>query len=199
MLNCLRVLGRLLVVIYENDSEKKEFGIVEPSFAETYLWSREKMSSVETDSDGRGIQSQVEEATQFEIGEDEDNEDEQEEDEISAGVRAFKATIASPNPPSTDQLEDPLSAAAKQREKADLDEQEQDQAEDVQAPCLVDRLFSCTIDLLFCAGFTVHDSVRSGDRSDEKINVSRLCRSIPVITFLFLLSHYRSRLSKRAL
>lgn len=39
-------------------------------------------------------------------------------------------------------------------------------------PSLIDRLFSCTIDLLFCAGFTVPESVRGQQAVGEKVNVS---------------------------
>ena len=38
-------------------------------------------------------------------------------------------------------------------------------------PCLIDRLFSCTIDLLFCAGFTVPQSVKGQTEDAGKINV----------------------------
>lgn len=200
-LNCLRVLGRLLVVIYENDAERREAGMSagqEQSFAERYLWNREPPPPVDvTREEGQGggmgqadrhVDDRVDEAGQFEIGDDDEEEeavndeedgDGDEEDEIDAGVRAFKATLGNPPAPSqsrpsdpgaSDKIEDPLSQAAEEREKQDQGETTTPNL--AQVPCLVDRLFSCTIDLLFCAGFTVPENVRGTDKSGEKINVS---------------------------
>jgi hypothetical protein len=52
------------------------------------------------------------------------------------------------------------------------------QVEDDSLPCLIDRLFSCTIDLLFCAGFTVPESVKGQSMDGDKINVSHSVRQV---------------------
>lgn len=195
-------------MVYENDAERRDLGVVEESFARRYLWSRappivdvpEERGHVSRGSggDGRGTGGR-DEATQFEIGSDDEEADEDEdvpatgkvsavvedeedddENEIDAGVRAFKATIGNPpSPPATtngqvdgsskreEATNDPLTQPAAKRSSDDEGPEEEQGG-----PCLVDRLFSCTIDLLFCAGFTVPDSVRGSDKSGEKINVS---------------------------
>ncbi|OCF31019.1 hypothetical protein I316_07290 [Kwoniella heveanensis BCC8398] len=171
-LNCLRVLGRVLVVIYESEAEvreRREHGVIdhEHSFAEKYLWSRHK------------VEPNSSEDNQFKI-EDSDAEGEGDDNtEMDEGVRAFKATIGHPAPSPTAKPElkkeegiinDPLSQATPNSNNAGPSNGEDDaQADEEYLPCLVDRLFSCTIDLLFCAGFTVPDSVR-GDNLAEKIN-----------------------------
>ena len=176
-LNCLRVLGRIIVVAYENDADIRASGVEAESFAQKYLWSRTKVETPPTHKDVS--EDAIAEAAHFEIGDDDEdvNADEgagagQEEDEIDEGARAFKATIG--NPPkdgkASETIDDPLS---KPGEPADEVEEEPT------VPCLIDRLFSCTIDLLFCAGFTLPESVRGTD-STEKINVGVLavCRGI---------------------
>ena len=195
-LNCLRVLGRVLVVVYENDAERKSYGLSGESFAQTYLWKRSKVTddqaqmallepgsnaSVGTGREvgGHGEGEHIKEATQFEIGDDDDDDEEAKEEDSDGdigkdeGARAFKATLANPTKAatniSTDQsngtIDDPLTRT---------EDKVEDEAEEATGPCLVDRLFSCTIDLLFCAGFTVPESVK-GTESGEKINVSVSC------------------------
>jgi hypothetical protein len=166
-LNCLRVLGRVLVVVYEAEADAKANGIGgEETFAGKYLWARvpvegESLGTGEVSGAGTGVTgAQLEETgEQFKI-EDSDSEEEveeenEEENEIEAGVKAFKASVGKPMVPKPE------------------DVQEEDARE--MLPSLVDRLFSCTIDLLFCAGFTVPESVRGRDNEGEKINVSAVC------------------------
>ncbi|WVW83585.1 hypothetical protein I302_105606 [Kwoniella bestiolae CBS 10118] len=178
-LNCLRVLGRLLVVIYEYESDLKEkvdHGIIPPnevddqSFARKWLYSR---SLVDKQEQGDGsVKESLEQDDQFKI-EDSDSEHEEEDGEDEdEGVRAFKATVGHPASSSTPTpttkkeegvTDDPLSKA----EPTEDTQKEEEEKEYM--PCLIERLFSCTIDLLFCAGFTVPDSVR-GPNVTEKIN-----------------------------
>jgi hypothetical protein len=103
-------------------------------------------------------------AAQFTIEDDSDASSDGEEEE---GARAFKAVAG--NPPKEQEIKDPLSAPA----PGTTDQGDQDsQNEDDSLPCLIDRLFSCTIDLLFCAGFTVPESVKGQSMDGDKINVS---------------------------
>ncbi|GFZ44221.1 hypothetical protein JCM24511_01943 [Saitozyma sp. JCM 24511] len=190
-LNCLRVLGRVLVVVYEAEADAKANGIGgEETFAAKYLWARvpvegESSGTGEGNGAGTGVAGGLEETgEQFKIEdsdseEEEEEEENEEENEIEAGVKAFKASVGRPMVPkskseaqaktngTTDSVEDPLRAAAAANESAE-DKQEEDARE--MLPSLVDRLFSCTIDLLFCAGFTVPESVRGRDNEGEKIN-----------------------------
>ncbi|WRT66068.1 uncharacterized protein IL334_003020 [Kwoniella shivajii] len=180
-LNCLRMLGRILVVIYESEAgsrEKKEHGIIEEeeSFAQKWLWNKTKVE-IERRTSAADLNGNAEQEMddQFKI-EDSDSEGEGEgEDEgglEDEGARAFKATIGKPAHPLSSKLttaqdvtNDPLSQPELNQEEQQLEgEQENDYL-----PCLVERLFSCTVDLLFCAGFTVPDTVR-GTNIDEKIN-----------------------------
>jgi len=127
-------------------------------------------------TNGSPVEGGVEEdGGQFTI---EDSDDEDEAGDISGagdeGARAFKAVVG--NPPksksnskeTSTEIQDPLQSAN------DTSNQAQDEKEDKEEtiPCLIDRLFSCTIDLLFCAGFTVPESVKGLD--GDKINVSLL-------------------------
>ncbi|KAK8864156.1 hypothetical protein IAR55_001402 [Kwoniella newhampshirensis] len=181
-LNCLRVLGRILVVVYEAEADARErraLGVVEEeeTFAAKWLWSRQRIErrQVEPKDSDTNVENGVgEEDGQFKI-EDSDSEG---EDEIDEGVRAFKATIRHPADPAGAMssgaatiskeegvTNDPLSQPApKYDESYPLEEKEEEFV-----PCLVDRLFSCTVDLLFCAGFTLPESVK-GESISEKIN-----------------------------
>ena len=158
------------MVVYENDAERRDYGIEGESFAQQYLWSRVKVDQAPPAGAPETPAAVEHEATQFEIGSDDE-----EDVEADEGVRAFKATIG--NPPQTnghttatnggsETIDDPLTKAAEVEEDGSKEEEENT------IPCLVDRLFSCTIDLLFCAGFTVPDNVRGEDRRGDKINVS---------------------------
>ena len=173
-LNCLRVLGRILVVIYEADAEMRDpaGSVEEETFAMKYLWSRTPLDSSQqgqTRMEENERVERVQEDGQFTIEGSDSEEDEEETEQVDAGARAFKAIIG--NPPAvkaespTGTADDPLSQAPLSRE--------QEEEEENTLPCLVDRLFSCTVDLLFCAGFTVPESVRGQDKVGEKINVSR--------------------------
>ncbi|WVR07282.1 hypothetical protein IAU60_004323 [Kwoniella sp. DSM 27419] len=178
-LNCLRVLGRILVVIYEAESdarERRDLGaVVEETFAAKYLWSRQKVDpqSAGMPTEVNGQDGEVDQ--QFTI-EDSDSDKEADEDEVDEGVRAFKATVGKPPAASTPILEkqenvseDPLSKHAEAAEQTGSTYGEDAEEEEELMPCLVDRLFSCTIDLLFCAGFTLPDNVKDPSLG-EKIN-----------------------------
>jgi len=177
-------------VIYESEADARDKHIwLEETFAWKWLWRRMEVSEVrdrgyemgeELDGDelgaegtnGSPVEGGVEEdGGQFTI---EDSDDEDEGGDISGagdeGARAFKAVVG--NPPKSNSketstgIQDPLQSAN------DTSTQEQEEKEDKEEtiPCLIDRLFSCTIDLLFCAGFTVPESVKGLD--GDKINVS---------------------------
>lgn len=114
-LNCLRVLGRIVVIVYEAEGVAREGGVSGgEAFAREHLWARQT------------VRKEGKPEEQFTITDSDD------EGEGS----------------------DPLSK---------LDDTEV-------LPSLADRLFQCTIDLLFCAGFTLPSSVQGG--SDEKVHVS---------------------------
>lgn len=113
-LNCVRVLGRVLVVVYENDTEDgpdeaqgerdETEGPTDAQLREHFAWyALWKRSPGGTQ--GQGVPS----------------------DGVNDGT-------------------------------------------DTRLTSLADNLFHCTIDLLFCAGFTVPESVRG--QSKDKINVS---------------------------
>jgi hypothetical protein len=115
-----------------------------------------------------------EDGGQFTIADDSDDEDEDEAGDIGGagdeGARAFKAVVGNPPKPDPSTLEgeiqDPLQSASNDTRDEDNDKEDKEET----IPCLIDRLFSCTIDLLFCAGFTVPESVKGLD--GDKINVS---------------------------
>jgi len=175
-LNCLRVLGRVLVVVYEAEAGGTEVEGEEKSFAQKWLWSRQPVEP-RTESNGNGdgeVPTAGEEESQFTIA-DEEEEEEIEGDGVDGEAQAFKAVVG--HPPETngdrssptangEQIADPLS-----RPLPPKGDDEEEREEEDMIPCLIDRLFSCTIDLLFCAGFTVPDSVRGQDGPGEKINV----------------------------
>ncbi|EIW70902.1 hypothetical protein TREMEDRAFT_43442 [Tremella mesenterica DSM 1558] len=121
-LNCLRVLGRILVVIYESEADFRQSILNSSSssetFAQKYLWNRPIVKDERDFTDPSGIQ----------------------EDEGSGNGRE-------------ERLEDD------QFQIGDLDEDELDEG-----------LFTCTVDLLFCAGFTVPESVKGDSGHGDKIN-----------------------------
>lgn len=158
-------------MVYENDAERRDYGIEGDSFAQQYLWSRVTVDQAPPAVAPETPAAIEHEANQFEIGSDDE-----EDAEADEGARAFKATLG--NPPQTnghttttnggsETIDDPLTKAA------GVEDDGGEAEEEATIPCLVDRLFSCTIDLLFCAGFTVPEDVRGEDRSGDKINVSR--------------------------
>ena len=132
-----------------------------------------------------------EDGGQFTIADEDDSDDDEGEDEggdISGagdeGARAFKAVVG--NPPKSNsketptEIQDPLQSASN-----DSQGPEEKENKEETIPCLIDRLFSCTIDLLFCAGFTVPESVKGLD--GDKINVS-----LDVISIFFTPSIFSS-------
>ncbi len=145
-LNCLRVLGRVLVVVYEGEAEGAG-----KAWADKYLWSRGRAPP-------RSAVGGVEEGAQFSLGDDDDDDDD--EDEKNDEAPAFTAAL------DEGELEHPLAGPATNGHQTLAED------EDEELPSLADRLFSCVIDMLFCAGFTVPDSVRGEDGQGDKINVS---------------------------
>lgn len=197
-LNCLRVLGRLIVVVYEAEAEARGRNMdMEQTFGAKWLWRRMKfdevrrqgkemgdeddMQELETPAEDParpddGAQDEHEEG-QFTIADESDDEGESEGATADEGARAFKAVAG--NPPSStpgqsktdssskeEVVDDPLSRPAPEGD--DTEEQEK---EDDTLPCLIDRLFMCTIDLLFCAGFTVPENVKGANGLGDKVNV----------------------------
>ncbi|OXH42508.1 hypothetical protein J008_00023 [Cryptococcus neoformans] len=158
-LSCLRVLARLLSVVYEAEGDIRSAGDphagTEESFAAAYLWNREKAP--------RPPASPHSSADQFQLG-DEDSDEDEDDAELDMGARAFKATIGHPPPSSSPPkpIDDPLTQPPNEPARPQQQEEEY-------LPSLAERLFSCTIDLLFCAGFTLPESVNSEDE-DDKIN-----------------------------
>jgi hypothetical protein len=170
-------LGRVLVVVYEAEGEAREHGVEGETFGRKYLWKREVVRVDE------GVEEEQEEGKmeeQFEIG-DEDSEEGNDDDDDEEGVKAFKDVKGKPPVQSeepllngSEEMKDPLTSAVEdmQQKVEGAEEVEKEEEEKGLMPCLVDRLFSCTVDLLFCAGFTVPENVRTEDGSGEKINVS---------------------------
>jgi hypothetical protein len=117
-LNCVRVLGRVLVVVYENDQDEDI-----PDEAQ----APESETTVPTDAQLR---------------------------EHFAWNTLWKRswTPSQGSAPGKNQSHAAAGPGA-----------------DARLPSLADNLFDCTIDLLFCAGFTVPESVRG--QSKDKINV----------------------------
>ncbi|TXT07161.1 hypothetical protein VHUM_03331 [Vanrija humicola] len=144
-LNCLRVLGRVIVVVYEAQEE----GVPGQTWADEHLFSRKRVKR-----EARAPAAADE--NQFTIADDDDD-DEDEDDETDAlNPRKLKASLNDP-------LSNPAPAAAE-------GEGDDDEANTELLPSLADRLFSAVIDLLFCAGFSVPESVRGIAGSGDKIN-----------------------------
>lgn len=155
------------------------------TFAEKWLWNRQSVDQLRPLSNGNGsIDREVsitgEEENQFTIADEEEEDEEAGEGELGGlneGAKAFKAAVGRPprvngnsvaEEEERKEIPDPLSRATPETE---VEEQVDHRREEDTIPCLIDRLFSCTIDLLFCAGFTVPESVRGKDGTGEKINV----------------------------
>ena len=179
-LNCLRVLGRVLVLVYEG--EGSEVGDKDESFGYKWLWSRQHVER-RKDEHGQEIPMPESEESQFALADDDDEDDEEDEQEMTGEVgqevKAFKAAIGHPQAAKSEEIGskvdgelmvDPLSQPTPPKDTGH--DGEGVHMEENTIPCLIDRLFSCTIDLLFCAGFTVPASVPGQDGTEEKINVS---------------------------
>jgi len=186
----------VIVVIYESEADARDKHIwLEETFAWKWLWRRMEVSEVrdrgfemgeELDGDEPGAEasggsSGVDEGGgQFTIADEDDSDDDDGDEggDISGagdeGARAFKAVVG--NPPKSNsketpaEIQDPLQSAPNDSQGPE-DKEEKEET----IPCLIDRLFSCTIDLLFCAGFTVPESVKGLD--GDKINVSLVSAS----------------------
>ncbi len=183
-LNCLRVLGRILAVVFEVDAEELpsrssspvdgEAGAAElgKDFAWNILWRRMQVPPMEK-TNGEANHHDAEDAEdgaeQFELGEHSDGEDEVSEwKDATSRSRATSSKNKTPKSPQK-ASEDPLTNAT---DKLTLTVEDMDR--DDTLPSLADRLFSCTVDLLFCAGFTIPEGVRTGEHAGDKINVGRL-------------------------
>ena len=182
-------------MIYELEADARDRGeVMEETFGGKWLWRRMKVGEVrdrayemgqELDQDevgaeqtgGGGEEEEIEYGGQFTL---EASDDEEEDSDaggdmgrVDEGARAFKAVVGNPPkdpknpeiPKETDPLSQPTTATTGEEDKEEVEE-------DDTIPCLIDRLFSCTIDLLFCAGFTVPENVKGQNPHGDKINVS---------------------------
>lgn len=123
-LNCVRVLGRVLVVVYEQDQDE------------------------EMVDEGQGTSSGTAEPTDAQLR------------DHFAWNTLWKRRLA------------PREQSASTSDRAQGDSTNERDTAESRASSLAERLFNCTIDLLFCAGFTVPESVKG--QSDDKINVGAL-------------------------
>jgi hypothetical protein len=127
VLNCLRVLQRILPVIFELESDLSVF-------EREVLWKRDVVLADEDGMPGGGEQSrreQTEQTPQFVIEDDEEDENDAESGRASASASA-SASAVGPSP----------QISPKQTTTTTL-------------PSIAERLFSCLVDLLFCCGFTI--------------------------------------------
>ncbi|EMD38619.1 hypothetical protein CERSUDRAFT_113798 [Gelatoporia subvermispora B] len=113
VLNCIRVLQRVLPVIFEMESETSRF-------EQEVLWKKEVVAEEPS------VVEENAQAPQFVI-EDEDDEDAP----VGEAVKPATSTASAP--------------ASKPKQTL---------------PSLVERLFSCLIDLLFCCGFTLPTKIQ---------------------------------------
>ncbi|KAG6844484.1 hypothetical protein H0H87_006558 [Tephrocybe sp. NHM501043] len=120
-LNCLRILQRVLPVVFEMDGELNTFEL-------EVLWKKEEIEIDEESNESTEISGDP----QFVIEDDEESEGERD----------------GPPPPN------PTPPKQKQKQKQQL-------------PSLGEKLFSMTMDLLFCCGFTIPTSVQ---QDHHKIN-----------------------------
>lgn len=159
ILNCLRVLGRILVIVFEAEGESSLGG---QTWADKYLWSQERVKREKSED----LPS---EQAQFTIADDDDDDEDEDTDGDKIKDKHAAADDAKPESSATtsssdQEVRDPLSNPGPSEQKRN------DEDDTELRPSLADRLFSCTIDLLFCAGFTVPESVRGDDLSGDKIN-----------------------------
>lgn len=100
------------------------------------------------------------------------------------------AEPSSPDGSNTKERMDPLTEAARQAEKSSSNggtsgtKGEDQDGEPDRLPSLTDKLFGVTVDLLFCAGFTIPENMKGPDGQGDKINVgdgSRTPDSISVM------------------
>ena len=134
VLNCLRVLQRVLPVVFELESEP---GV----FEREVLWRRDVVAAEEHAGQGQGEgqgedrrrhSERTEQTPQFVIEDDED-----ENDAVENATPAL-----SPQIPSSASASSSLSPKQATTTTTTL-------------PSVAERLFSCLVDLLFCCGFTL--------------------------------------------
>lgn len=169
-LNCLRVLGRVLVIVYEAEATAREGGVsAGGDFAREHLWSRVLVSEGQDIGTGNKGQGGVEDEGQFTIADSESEEEDEDAEGDLGRVDVREGKMKKDAVPGVNGS-DPLSAST--NGSGSGNDMGGNGAEEALLPSLIDRLFSCTIDLLFCAGFTVPESVRGQQAAGEKVNVS---------------------------
>lgn len=175
VLNCLRVLGRVLPIVYEAETENakdQDYRDVDgdPIYGQDQVYDHEQGS---TDRAREGGEPRV---------------DDRRLKEHFAWHVLWKRPLAPSSPDRARQEDaqgsgkgdqardasmggsDPLTRAAEQAQKranADVDDEE----EVDRLPSLTDKLFGVTVDLLFCAGFTIPENMKGADGQGDKINV----------------------------
>ena len=134
VLNCLRVLQRVLPVVFELESEP---GV----FEREVLWRRDVVAAEEHAGQGQGQgqgedrrrhSERTEQTPQFVIEDDEDENDAVEN----------ATPVSSPQIPSSSSASSSLSPKQATTTTTTL-------------PSVAERLFGCLVDLLFCCGFTL--------------------------------------------
>lgn len=122
-LNCLRVLQRVLPVVFEAENVE---------FERKLMWEREEVGA-EPDGAAAGANGEgTEETPQFVIEDDEDDEEPRTPRTATTPVAARSQSSPS------------VSTASKKETR----------------PSLAERLISCTIDLMFCCGFTLPSKIQ---------------------------------------
>jgi hypothetical protein len=129
VLNCLRVLQRVLPVIFELESESSVF-------EREVLWKRDVVVVVDgsggggedSGAGGQNHRERMEQTTQFVI-----EDDDEDEDDAESGRASAPASAACPSP----QIQIPPKQTT------------------TTLPSVAERLFGCLVDLLFCCGFTI--------------------------------------------
>lgn len=158
----------MLVIVFEAEGVAREGGVsAGEGFAREYLWNRTRASVADRKTaEGRGDDSAAPEQEQFTIADSDSDDDDDGNDKNTDGANQGDDTQKTDGP-KQEETGDPLSRSdAQNAQRAEM------QDERDLLPSLADRLFTCTVDLLFCAGFTLPDSVRGQSAQGEKVNVS---------------------------
>jgi hypothetical protein len=174
VLNCLRVLGRILPVVYEGETENakdQDYRDVDgdPPFGQDQSQDQEGQESEGGMGFGGVDDRRVREHFAWHVlwkrplaPRNPDPDHLQGQDGLNSGrPEGRDASISTPS--------DPLRQAADQAEKRNSRGEEKEEEE--RLPSLTDKLFGVTVDLLFCAGFTIPESMKGVDGQGDKINV----------------------------